>query len=101
MAFITISSKDVINWNAESYIEKKINEISSLLKTRLGEIPFLRDKGISDEFIDKPITLIKPALINDITAVINENVEDVVLQSVEILSGETVGDYYVKVVCEI
>ena len=101
MAFITISSKDAINWNAESYIEKKINEISCLLKTRLGEIPFLRNKGISDEFIDKPITLIKPALINDITAVINENVEDVTLRSVEILSGETVGDYYVKVVCEI
>ncbi len=101
MALITISSEDVINWNAESYTEKKINEISSLLKTRLGEIPFLRDKGVSDEFIDKPITLIKPALINDITAVINENVEDVTLKSVEILSGETVGDYYVKVVCEI
>ena len=101
MAFITISSKDEINWNAESEIEKKINEISSLLKTRLGEIPFLRDKGVSDEFIDKPITLIKPALINDITAVINENVEDITLKSVEILSGETVGDYYVKVVCEI
>lgn len=101
MAIITVSSSDALNWNAESYTEKKVNEISSLLKTRLGEIPFMRDKGISDKFIDKPITLIKPALINDITAAINENVEDVTLQSVEILSGESVGDYYVKVVCEI
>lgn len=101
MAFITISSEDAINWKAESYTEKKINEILSLLKTRLGEIPFLRGIGVSDEFIDKPITLIKPALINDITATINENVKDVILQSVEILSGETVGDYYVKAVCEI
>lgn len=101
MAIITVSSKDVINWNVTSYAEKKINEIATLLKTRLGEIPFLRDKGISDEFIDKPITLIKAALINDITATINENVENVILQSVDILSGETVGDYYIKVVCKI
>lgn len=97
---IEITSDNEINWNAKTEEEKKVNEIICLVKTRLGEIPFLRNIGVSDEFIDKPITLIKPVLINDITAVISENVKDVTLQAVEILAGESVGDYYVKVVCE-
>ena len=96
-----ITSADEINWNAETYEDKKINEIANILKTRKGEIPFMRELGISDEFIDKPITVIKPALINQITAEISENVENVKLQSVDILAGDSVGDFEIKVVCEI
>lgn len=96
-----ITSEDVINWNAETSEEKKANEITNLIKTRKGEIPFMRDVGISDEFIDNPITLIKPALINEITELINENTEGVNIQSVEIVDGGNLGDYIVKVVCEI
>ena len=98
---ITVSSNDKINWNTKTETEKKVNEISNLLKTRISEIPFMRGVGISDEFIDNPITLIKPALINEITAVINDNTEGVSLHSVDILNGEISGDFYIKVVCEI
>lgn len=101
MALITITSDDLINWNAKTKTEKKVSEIANILKTRKGEIPFMRGVGISDEFIDNPITTIKPALINDITAVIRETVDNVSLQSVEIIANESVGDYTIKVVCEI
>lgn len=99
--FVTVTSEDLVNWNANTEAEKKINEIANILKTRKGEIPFMRGVGISDEFIDKPITAIKPALINEITAAINDNVENARLKSVEILGGENMGDYKIKVVCEI
>ena len=98
---VEITSSDFIDWNAKTETDKKINEIANLLKTRLGEIPFLRGVGISDKYIDNPISAIKPVLINDITATIDANVENATLQSVEILSGKAVGDYYIKVVCEI
>ena len=98
---ITITNNDNINWNAETYVDKKINEILGVIKAKKGEIPFLRGVGISDEYVDNPISIIKPVLINDITATINEFVNGVTLQNVEILSGETVGDYNIKVVCKI
>ena len=96
-----ITSENIINWNATTAEEKKINEVACLLKTIKGEIPFLRKLGISDNYIDKPINLVKPALINDITSIIIENVEGVTVKRVEILSGETIGEFNVKVVCEI
>jgi phage baseplate assembly protein W len=96
-----ISSADNIIWNASTEIEKKINEIANILRTRKGEIPFMRDVGISDDFIDKPITVIKPALTNEITAAINDVVENVTLKSVDFVQGENIGDYIIKVVCEI
>ena len=101
MRIVEITSEDLIDWNAAGATEKKISEIANILKTRLGEIPFMRDVGISDEFIDKPINTIKPALINDVTAVINDYVEGAKLLSIDILNGESIGDYKIKVVCEI
>ena len=96
-----ITSDDAINWKAETEAEKKINQVANILRTRKGEIPFLRNIGLSDEFIDKPITLIKPALINEITEVINDNVKGVELISVDVYNGAVTGDFIVKAVCNI
>lgn len=96
-----ITSEDNIIWDAKTETEKKINEIATILKTRKGEIPFMRGLGISDDFIDKPITIIKPALTNEITAAINDDIENVRLQSVDFVEGDYLGDYIIKVVCEI
>lgn len=98
---VVITSADTINWNAETATDKKINEIANILKTRQGEIPYMRRVGISDEYIDNPITAIKPALINNITAAINENVENVILHNIDFSGGNSAGDFIIKVVCEI
>jgi hypothetical protein len=95
-----VTSDEVINWNPKTYEEKKINHVANILKTKKSEIPFMRDVGISDNYIDKPITIIKPALINDITAAINEYVYGVTLRSVNFSSSST-GDIIIKVVFEI
>ena len=50
---------------------------------------------------DRPIHEIKPALVNDVIAVITENVEGAKPLSIDILNGESRNDYYVEVVCEI
>lgn len=96
-----ITSADAINWNAKTYYDKKINEISNLVKTRLGELPFMRGVGLSDEYIDKPITVIETVLMNEVKAVITENVEDVTVLDVICYNAETTGDFIIKVVCEI
>lgn len=101
MALITISSEDAINWNAKTATEKKINQVANILKTRKGEIPFLRGVGMSDEYIDKPISLIKPILINNITETIRDNVEGVSLHSVNFTNIEATGNFTIKVVCDI
>lgn len=96
---IEVTSKDAINWNARTETEKKINEIANILKTRVGEIPFMRDVGISDEYVDNPISIIQPVIINDITDAISEYVDGVTVDDVEIVNGENVGDFHIKVVC--
>ena len=101
MSVVIITSDDAINWTAKTEREMKINQIANICKTRKGESPFLREVGIADDFIDKPITLIKPALINEITAEINENVEGVGLQSIDIINGDISGNFIIKVVCDI
>lgn len=98
---VEITSENVIDWNAKTETEKKIKQIANILKIRKGEIPFMRGVGISDEFIDKPITLIKSALINEITAAIHENIDNVSIKSIDILDSKIIGDYTIKVVCEI
>ena len=98
---VEVTSGNVIDWNAETEIEKKINQVANILKIRKGEIPFLREVGLSDEYIDKPISLIKPVLINDITATINENVEGVSLHSVDFINIDATGNFTIKVVCEV
>lgn len=98
---VTVTSNDSINWNAKTETEKKINQISNLLRTLKGEIPFMRDTGISNELIDNPFPAIKPVLVNEVTAVISENIENVTLQSVDFSNGESIGDFIIKVVCEI
>ena len=98
---VEITSENVIDWNAKTETEKKIKQIANILKIRKGEIPFMREVGISDEFIDKPITQTEPILINEITANIYDNIEDVSILSIDILNGEIIGDFIIKVVCEI
>lgn len=98
---IVAASNDTINWNPTTEAEIKANQISCILKTIKGEIPFHRYAGISDELIGKPINMIKPVLINNVTEVIHNNVSDVVVNSVTFESGESIGDYNIKVVCKI
>lgn len=98
---VEITSEDVINWNAKTYIENKINQIANLIKLRIGDLPFMRGVGLSDEYIDKPITAIDAVLTNDIKAVINDNMEDVTVLSVDFYTGETSNDFIIKVVCDI
>ena len=98
---VEITSADVINWNAKTYYDRKVNEISNLIKTRYGEIPLLRGVGLSDEYIDKPVTVIETVLMNEVKAVVTENVEDVTVLDVIGYNAETTGDFIIKVVCEI
>ena len=98
---VEITSENVINWNAKTDIENKINQISNLIKLRVGDLPFVRGVGLSDEYIDKPITAISAVLTNEIKAVINDNMEDVTVLSVDFSTGETSNDFIIKVVCDI
>lgn len=98
---VEITSEDIINWNAKTDIEKKKSQISNLIKLRVGDLPFMRGVGLSDEYIDKPITDVRAVLTNDIKAVINDNMEDATVLSVDFSTGETNNDFIIKVVCDI
>lgn len=98
---VTISSDSTIDWNAKTKQDKKINQVLNLIKTRKGEIPFLRDLGLSNEYIDNPIPHIKPILTNEIMELIAENVTDTRVLSVDFIGGDESGDFNIKVVCEI
>ena len=101
MPYVTITSDDKINWSSNTPIEKKINQINNIIRIKKGEVPFKRRLGISDTFVDNPITMIKPALINEVRNEISKNVEGVDIYTVDIVSGESSCDFKIKVVCEI
>lgn len=98
---VEITSEDIINWNPQTEVEKKKSQIANLIKLRVGDLPFMRGVGLSNEYIDKPITDIKAVLINNIKAVINDNVEDTTVLDVDFSTGETSNDFILKVVCSI
>jgi len=80
---LTINSTDPINWGA-SGTEQIKNNVINILRTRTGEVPYLRNMGISADYIDKPISDMKAALINSVINNIQTYEPRATVQSVEI-----------------
>lgn len=62
---LKINSTDKINWNPTP-IGQILNNVINILNIVKGEIPYMRQMGISSDFIDKPINENKGALITDV-----------------------------------
>lgn len=97
---LEINSTDQINWNAD-VIGQIANNVSNLLKTRLGELPFARGVGMNTDYIDAPITLTRNAIINEVYELIKAFEPSVTVISVDVIEVSGDGDIEIKVVVDI
>lgn len=97
---IDVSTNTSINWQAKGY-EKIADNVANILKTRISEVPYLRDMGISSEYIDMPITEIKGALISDAIEAITIYEPRAAVKEIDVEEASVEGDIIIKVVIEV
>ena len=97
---IDIDSGSAISWGATGY-EKIADNVTNILKTKISEIPYMRDMGISGWLIDRPIAEIRGQIISDTINAIQTYEPRANLLSVEIVEAEPGGDIIIKVVIEV
>lgn len=97
---LTASTQDSVNWGATGY-EKISDNVANILKTRKYEIPYMREFGISPDFIDSPLEEMKGLLTSNIIELVEEYEPRVKVKDVEFINSDNTGNVDIKVVFEI
>lgn len=93
---LKFSSGDTIDWNATG-IEQIKNNVLNILRTRLGEVPYMLTLGISFDYVDTPLTGAKAQLVAEIRRQLTQWQPDAMLDDLRIVREES-GDYQIEVV---
>lgn len=93
---LKFSSGDTIDWNATG-IEQIKNNVLNILRTRLGEVPYMPTLGLSFDYVDTPLTGAKAQLVAEIRRQLTQWQPDAMLDSLQIVRGEG-GNYDIEVV---
>ena len=98
---ITVYSNDnTIDWGATGE-ERIAQNVRNILRTRIFEVPFMRDMGINPDFIDSSVSTMKTELAAHVTEVINTYEERATVVDVRIESCDENGDYIIAVDLEV
>lgn len=82
-----LTSGQGINWNAYGK-ERKAQNVVNLLNTALSEIPFNRNKGIDESFIDRNINEVENKIIENVYDLIAEYEPSAKIKSVKLTKEE-------------
>ena len=93
---LKFSSGDTIDWNATG-IEQIKNNVLNILRTRLGEVPYMPTLGLSFDYVDTPLTWAKAQLVAEIRRQLTQWQPDAMLDDLRIVREES-GDYQIEVV---
>ena len=93
---LKFSSDDTIDWNATG-IEQIKNNVLNILRTRLGEVPYMPTLGLSFDYVDTPLTGAKAQLVAEIRRQLTQWQPDAMLDDLRIVREES-GDYQIEVV---
>ena len=97
---ISVTSNTDINWAAKGS-DKIADNVANILKTRIGDVPYMRGLGVSPGYIDMPVTDIKGQLISDAVSAIAEYEPRATVKEIEIVEADQSGEITIKVVIEI
>lgn len=98
---VTIRSDDAtINWNA-SGVDRIVQNVKNILRTRPFEVPFMPQMGVNHNFIDSTPQMIKSELATHVTQVINEFEPRASVIDITIESCDENGDYVIAVELEV
>ena len=93
---ITVDTGEQIDWSAVGADQIK-NNVLNIMRTRLGEIPYMPNLGLSPDYIGKPVAQARAALMADMRAQLKRYAPSAQLQDLIITPDEN-GDYSIKVV---
>lgn len=93
---LKFSTGDAIDWNATG-IEQLKNNVLNILRTRLGEVPYMPTLGVSFDYVDTPLGEAQASLVAEIRQQLARWEPDAMLDSLTIVPGED-GDYQIEVV---
>ena len=97
---IKVDSASSINWQAKGY-DKIADNVANILKTKLSEVPYMRDMGIDSDYLDMPISDIKGQLISNAIEVISIYEPRATVKEIDIEMLTAAGDIIIKVVIEV
>ena len=66
----------------------KLMELYVLLNTKRGTVPLHRDLGIDNRMVDRPITVIKNSIFNDLQIQVSKYIKGLTLNNVECKATE-------------
>jgi hypothetical protein len=89
-----------LNWSAKAD-ERIIQNIYNLLNTYRYEVGYDRTLGLKRDFLDMPLNEAIPIAKNEIYSIINDNVPNAIITSIDYIGMSTDGNLNMKVVIEI
>lgn len=93
---LKFSTGDGVDWNATG-IEQIKNNVLNILRTRLGEVPYMPTLGIRFDYVDTPLTEAQAGLVAEIRRQLTLWEPDAMLDDLRIVREES-GDYQIEVV---
>lgn len=93
---IKFSTGDAIDWTATG-IEQIKNNVLNILRTRLGEVPYMPTLGISFDYVDTPLNGTKATLVSEIRQQLAKWEPNAMLDSLDVVRDQN-GDYQIEVV---
>lgn len=93
---LKFSTADSIDWNATG-IEQLKNKVLNILRTRLGEVPYMPTLGIDFDHVDTPLLQHRTVLVAEVRQQLNRWEPSAMLDDLSIRPDDT-GNYNVEVV---
>lgn len=94
------SNDESINWSATG-VERIVQNVKNILRTRPFEVPFMPQMGVNHKFIDSLPQMIKSELATHVTEVINIYEPRANVVDVRVESCDENGNYVIAVDLEV
>lgn len=100
MKYILTSNDTTISWGLTGN-DRVAQNVLNIIRTKATEIPFLRELGISYNYIDSNVNYLRTHITNDIIELINKYESRAEILSVKIIGTDDNGNVIIQVEMEV
>lgn len=98
MTYKVSDDVSALRLNEAEPVASVLQQVAVLLATRQGEVPFYREFGLPQKFLDKPVNVARPLLYLEVKEALERFVPQAELIGLEIIVDETQPGHVVPVV---
>lgn len=98
MIYTISNTSTTLEWGLKGE-ERIVQNVLNLLRTKQGEVPFMREMGVDPEMVDNTLPFIRAKITEDITELVAEYEPRAKVLEVNLLEADDTGSvvYEVKV----